>query len=73
MAKLTDLITKIDKNTGNVTIAFPVDSKVQVLANLPIDDANALEQYLIDYQTAYIDGLSSVAIDVDPTLQNKIK
>jgi hypothetical protein len=56
----TFTIKNIDETTGNVTVAFSVDNKDQVIANLPLDTKENLVLALTQYDVAYVQGLQAV-------------
>lgn len=69
----TYTIKKIDTVTGNTTVSFSVDGKDQVIANLPVGDAAALDQALSDYLDAYKAGLAiEAATVVDPVVTAQV-
>jgi len=49
------------KPNGTVKVKFSVDNKVQTIANMPVNDADALSTALSDYGVAYEAGLAKVA------------
>lgn len=56
---MTFTIKKINKD-GSIDVSFSVDKKMQNISGFPIDDAEALQSALGDYEIAYMAGLEIV-------------
>lgn len=55
---------------GRLDVSFSFDNKVQNLAGKTVSDFDILDRELKDYEQAYVDGILSKQVAVDPAVKN---
>lgn len=67
-------VTKIDNETGDITVTFSIDGKEQIISGLPVDKTpvenfkKAISEYFVAYKQG-IQVFKKPQIQIDPAIQ----